>query len=415
MKFAILTLTAATCFAQDCSSWSAKGVAHYEKKEWTEALIAFRAAIQCDPKSMPAHLAVAAVLAEQGNDNEALAVLLETLDLEPKNVEALRAVAGLYLKSGLHTKAQPVLERLVAVAPKLADAHSDLASVYAASGNREKAEAEFRKALSLSAGSFPALSGLGNLLARAGDNDTALPLLRRAVSARPNAYEGHFLLGSAYNRLNQFEEARRELELAVSLGGSKEPQVHYQLARAWGGLGNQEQRRVALARFSELTKKEKDDSESQRRAAALVDEARQLLQAGDLANATRKLELAREARPADATLLFRLAGLNYDMQRYDAAREYVQGAISLSPSTWLHHYLLGLIERSANRLNDAKASFGMAAKLGPSEAQVFNALGEVLLEQGARDRAIEAFEKACKLAPQETAFRANLEFARKSR
>jgi tetratricopeptide (TPR) repeat protein len=220
------------------------------------------------------------------------------------------------------------------------------------------------------------------------------------------------LLGSALNRLTQFEEARTELELASKLGGENDPRVFYQLARAWGGLGKAPERKAALARFSELAKKQNDDEELMRKAAAWIDEARALLQEGDLENAAARLELAREVKPGDATLLFRLAGLNYDLQRYDAAREYVQAAISISPSTWLYHYLLGLVERSANRLTDARASLEMAAKLQSTEAPVFNALGEVLLEQGERQAAFAAFEKAVKLAPDNATFRQNLESAR---
>ena len=120
--------------------------------------------------------------------------------------------------------------------------------------------------------------------------------------------------------------------------------MFYQLARAWGGLGRAPERKLALAKFSELTKKEKDNIELQRQAAKWIDDARSLLQAGDLESAANRLEQAREALPGDVTLLFRLAGLNFDLQRYNAAREYAQAAISISPATWLYHYLLGLVE-----------------------------------------------------------------------
>ena len=401
--------------APDCGKLFAAGLQEYQRKELSKALIAFRAAAQCDPKLVQAHLAIANIYAERGNEGEALAALLQALQIEPKNVLALRAASNLYLQNGLHIKALPLLETLVTANPKAADAHADLAAVYAASGNREGAETEFRRALELQADYFPALAGLGNLLARAGDDATAMPLLRKATQLRPRAYEGHFLLGSALNRLGQFEEARKELEQASKLGGENEPQVFYQLARAWGGLGKAAERKAALARFSELTKKEKENAELQRKAAAWIDEARVLLQAGDLENAAARLELAREAKPGDATLLFRLAGLNFDLQRYDAAREYVQAAISISPATWLYHYLLGLVERSANHLTDARASLETAAKLQSTEAPVFNALGEVLLEQGERQAAIAAFEKAVKLAPSDATFRQNLESAKPRR
>jgi tetratricopeptide (TPR) repeat protein len=412
---ALLLAFALAQAAPDCGKHFSAGLQEYQRKDLSKALIAFRAATQCDPKLVQAYLAIADIYAELGNDGEALAALLQALQIDPKNVLALRAASNLYMKNDLHIKALPLLERLAEVTPKAADVHADLAAVYAANGDRKGAETEFRRALELQADHFPALAGLGNLLARAGDDATALPLLRKAVQLRPRAYEGRFLLGSALNRLGQFEEARTELEQASKLGGENQPQVFYQLARAWGGLGKAAERKAALARFSELTKKQKDDAELQRKAAALIDEARALLQAGDLENAAARLELAREVKPGDATLLFRLAGLNFDLQRYDAAREYVQAAISISPATWLYHYLLGLVERSANHLTDARASLETAAKLQSTEAPVFNALGEVLLEQGERQAAIEAFEKAVKLAPGNATFLQNLESARSRR
>ncbi len=409
---ALLLMSALAQAPSDCSKSFAAGLREYERKNLEQALIAFRGAVQCDPKLVQAHLAIADIYAERGNEGEVLAALLQALKIEPNNVLALRAASTLYLKNGLHTKAFQLLETLVVAAPDSADAHADLAAVHAASGNREGAEKEFRRALKLQPDHFPALAGLGNLLARAGDDAVAMPLLRKAAHLQPQAYEGHFLLGSALNRLGQFEEARSELEQASKHGGENEPQVFYQLARAWGGLGKVAERKAALARFSELTKKEKEDIELQRRATTWIDEARRLLQSGDLEAAAARLELAREAKPGDATVLFRLASLNFDLQRFDIAREYVQAAISISPATWLYHYLLGLVERSSHRLADAKASLEVAAKLQPTEAPVFNALGEVLLEQGEQQAAITAFDMAVKVAPDDATFRRNLDSAR---
>ena len=396
----------------ECANSLYIGLARYRLKQTNEALIAFRAALECDPKLVAAHLALGDAYDARHNESEALAAYLQALTIEPRNAIALRAAANLYLQSGLHLKAQPLLETLLTLGAR-PDVHADLGAVHAANGDRPAAEAQFRAALKLDESYFPALTGLGNLLARAGEHETAVPMLRKAVAVRPKAWEARYLLGAALNRLDQFAEARTELEAATQLGGGGEPQVFYQLARAWGGLGKAAERRAALTRFSELTKKEKEDSERQRAAARLVDEARTLLQAGDLASAAQRLEQAREARPGDATLLFRLAGLNFDLERLDLAREYAQAAISISPSTWLYHFLLGLVEKSANRLSDAKVSLETAARLNAAEAPVFNALGEVALAQGDRPAAIAHFEKACALAPAEAAFRQNLEAAKR--
>ena len=385
--------------APDCGKPVAAGLEAYGRKDYDQALILFRTAMQCDPKLVTAPLALANLYAERGNDGEALGTLLQVLQIEPNNVLALRAASYLYLKNGLHNKALPLLEALVIAVPDAPDGHADLAAVYAAGGKRAEAEKEFRRAIELQPNSFAAAAGLGNVLARAGDHEAAMPLLRKAVALQPGAYEGHFLLGSALNRLGRFEEASVELERASKLGGENEPQVFYQLARAWGGLGKAAERTAALARFSELTRREKESEEAARRGGALIDEARALLQAGDLESAAKRLELARELKPGDATLLFRLAGLNFDLERYGVAREYAQAAISISPATWLYHYLLGLVDQKERRWADAKTSLEVAAKLGPSETVVFNALGEVLVELGDRAAAALAFERAGKIAP----------------
>lgn len=396
----------------ECANVLYIGLARYRLRQNAEALISFRAAVQCDPKLVAAHLALGEAFAEGGNDREALAAYLRVIELEPKNSVALRAASNLYLKNDLHDKARALLERDIAIKPT-AGAHADLGAVYAASGDRVAAEGQFRHALTIDSHYFPALAGLGNLMARAGDSAAALPMLRRAVSVRPKAFEAHFLLGSALNRLDQFAEARMELEAAAMLGGAREPQVYYQLARAWGGLGNALERKAALAKFAVLTKQEKEVVERQKRAAALIDEARSLLQAGELEQAALRLEQARELRPGDSSLLFRLAGLNFDLQRWGVAREYAQAAISISPATWLYHYLLGLIEKSSDRLSEAQASLETASKLDTTQAPVFNALGEVAIARGEFADAVAHFERACALAPAEAAYRQNLEHARK--
>lgn len=412
-RTAVQLFEAAQQRSPDCANLLYIGLSRYRLNQPAEALIAFRSAVECNPKMLAAHLALGEASEARRNDGEALSAYEQALSLEAANPIALRAAANLYLKADLHNKALPLLETLTRVAPQRPDAHSDLAAARAAAGDRPKAEAAFRRALAIDPNYFPALSGLGNLLARAGDNANAIPLLRKAVVANPKAYEGHFLLGSALNRLNEFAEAKAELEKAVTLGGSNEPQVHYQLARACGGLNLSDQRRLALAKFSELTKKEKDSTELLRQSARWIDEARTQLQSNDLEGAAQRLELAREATPGDPTLLFRLAGLNFDLLRFDPAREYVQAAISISPANWLFHYLLGLIEKSANHLNEAKTSLELAAKLNSQDAGVFNALGEVVLEQGDKKAAIAFFEKATRLAPNDPRFRENLAFARR--
>jgi tetratricopeptide (TPR) repeat protein len=389
------------------------GLARYRLRQIDEALIAFQVAVRCDPKLVPAHLALGEAYGQKGNGGEALAAYLRVLDLEPNHAAALRGAAALLLHGENNDRAVPLLERLTAAEPRDASAHVDLAAAYAVTGNREGAEQQFQEALRLDSGNASALMGMANLYLKQGEEERAVSFLQRAATIAPKAYEPRFLLGSAYNRLGRAAEAASELETALRLGGGESAEVHYHLARAYGNLGRQEDRRRELARFAEITSKAKLDVEAQRKALRLVEQANALVDSGDLAAAAARLEEARALRPSDDRTLFRLAGVNFDLQRHDAARSYAQEAISLAPSEWLYHYLLGLVEKSSRRWAQARASLDTAVRLNPAAAEAHNALGEVALREDDPRRAVASFERAVELDPSQAAYRLNLEAARR--
>jgi tetratricopeptide (TPR) repeat protein len=395
-----------------CETLFFLGLARYRLKQPDAALIAFRSAVECDPKLLPAHLALAEAYTERHNDTEALSAYNRVLGLDPKNANALSGAANIYLKAKSNQKAVELLETLAPVAPFDSDAHADLAAAYAASGDRARAEEQFQIALKIRPAHASALMGLGNLCLKNGEEDRAIELLQKAVQAAMKAFEPRFLLGSAYNRVGRYQDALDQLQYAVKLGAN-EPEVYYHLARAYGGLGRQEERAQALARFAQITKKSKEDVEGQRRALGLMEEAKSLVDAGNLHLAAARMEEARELRPSDDRLLFRLASLQYDLKRYDLAHGYAQEAIALAPSEWLYHYLAGLIAKGAGKWRQARNSLETAARLNASAAEVQNALGEVAVHEGNFQGAIAAFERAVQLNPDERAYRLNLEAARR--
>jgi len=396
-----------------CDTLFFLGLTRYRLKQVDSALIAFGEAVQCDPKMTMAYLALGEAYTEKGNDNEALTAYEHAVALEPRNAAALRGAAFIYTRENLNEKAAATLETLVKVDPADPQAHADLGGAYFSIGQQDSAEKEFQETLRLKPNFALALLGLGNVYLRRGDQERAIEVLRRLARLLPNTFEPRFLLGSAYNRLGRYQEAVTELEAALRLGGA-EYEVYYHLARAYGGLGRQEDRRAALAKFAELSKKSKEDAEAKRNAAKLIEQASSLVTSGDLPAALARMEQARELRPSDDTILFRIAGLNYDMQRYDIARNYVQEALALAPSEWLYHYLGGLIETRSAHPVEARKSLEIAVRLNPKAADAHNALGQVAEQQGDFALAIASFQKAAELDPRQEAYRLNLEGARRA-
>src|SRR4030095_17148092 len=100
-------------------------------------------------------------------------------------------------------------------------------------------------------------------------------------------------------------------------------------------------------------------------AGRRVDGGGKMGEAGNLQAAVAALETARELRPSDDRILFRLAGLYYDLRRDAGARSYVEEAISLAPSQWLYHYLLGLIESRSGEKRPGRSTLASAPQTQP--------------------------------------------------
>jgi len=389
------------------------GITRYRLHQVDPALIAFQEAVKCNPKLTLAYIALGEGYAERGNDGEALAAYERALRLEPENAAALRGAAALYLRAKLNEKAVAALELLVKQETADAQAHADLGAAYFGTSNLEGSEREFEAALKLNPKFAAALLGRANVLLRKGEEEQALKVLRQVVLLSPKAFEPRFVLGSAYNHLDRFGEAATELETAVRLGGT-ESEVYYQLARAYGGLGRAKERSAALAKFAKLRQKTNSDTEARRQALKLVEQAKSLVESGDLPRALAQMKQALELCPHDDTIQFRLASLDYDLAHYDEARDAIQEAIALVPSQWIYYLLQGLIEGRSGRLEAARSSLGVAVRLNPSAGDAHNALGEVALRQGDAIAAEASFRKASELDPGQAAYRANLENARKA-
>jgi tetratricopeptide (TPR) repeat protein len=395
-----------------CEAGFGLGLSRYRLRQIDAALIAFQSAVRCDPKSIPTYLAMGEIYGARNNDEQALSAYLEALKLDPGNAAALRGAASIYLRKKIPQSAIETLEHLVQVAPADAQAHIDLGVEWLSTGDQERATRQFEEALRLRPGNKAALLALASVYLRNGDSERAITMLKTVAKLAPTAPEPRFLLGSAYNRLGRYQDALVELQAAVRLG-ARDAQVYYHLARAYGGLGRTEDRARMLARFAEVTRKSKADTDAQRRAMKLTGEAKSLIDRGDLNTALERLEEARELSSSEA-LLFRLASVNFDLGHYDAARSYAEEAISLSPTEWLYRYLLGLTEAKSKRWPQAQATLRIAAQLNPSAAEVENALGQVAIAEGDTKLAISSFERAAELDPKEEAYRTNLDSARRS-
>jgi tetratricopeptide (TPR) repeat protein len=395
---------------KDCALPFYIGLAEYRLKRVSAALVQFRTAVACDPNRLLPHIALAEATAASGDQIRALGHYEDALKIDPNSIEAVRGAAFLCVAKQLNDKAVSLLERLLRLAPRDAAARAQLGAVYAALGRMEAAETVLKAVLAQEPENRSALTGLANVYLKTGRAQSAMDLLEKS-SVSVGSFEPAFLLGSAYSSEGRYQEAVRAFQRAIQLDASQ-AEVYYQMAMALGKLNRTEERTQALQRFRELKEKGQKSSEDIRRAARLVDDAKPYVDRGDLVQALRLLQEAHSIQPESGDILFRLAGLQYDLRQYAAARSSVMEAIGRTSDEWNYYLLLGLIEKDVNRLTESRHALETALRLNPDSADINNHLGDLAMRQSQFREAVDYFRKALKLAPEDQAFLANLQAAR---
>ncbi len=147
--FAVMLLLGLCACAQkaDTAAWQEQydlGIRYLEEGNYEEAIIAFNAAIQIDPKNPLAYIGRGGAYVGSGETEENLAAALadyeQAIELDETNVDAWLGLADVYIRMGEYDKAGEVLHQALEKtenAPSIADKLAELesGSVSDSSGN----------------------------------------------------------------------------------------------------------------------------------------------------------------------------------------------------------------------------------------------------------------------------------------
>jgi protein O-GlcNAc transferase len=209
-----------------------------------------------------------------------------------------------------------------------------------------------------------ALRAQGNAWLDKGQIEAALASYEQAVAVDPQSADSRTSLGFAMSEMGRFDEAHRQLTEAVALDAASHD-AYYLLGSANHAL-NRNEEAVAAWRGA-ITRKPDFDLCRSRLIQTLA-------QSGDLA----------------------------------AAQAVAVEGINASPLCADMPFLLGSIQMTRGKLDEAVDSFDKAIKIKPDFAQAHQALGEVLKRQGHRAAAIESHRRCVTLSPAEASARARL-------
>jgi superkiller protein 3 len=233
---------------------------------------------------------------------------------------------------------------------KSSEAHRLLGFVYWAESDYEKSVAELTEALRQSPKNERARLALSRVLTTANRDADAERVLRETLAVLPESALAHWWLGSNYERLNRFAEARQEFEQAAAAAVAGESQL-------LGAVG-----RLASA-------------------------------AADVAGAVDAFARAVTAHPNDAALHKSLAGALVQQERPEEAVAEFVAALLIDPGDAEAHLGIGQIHLDAGRLVEAVDALGRATDISPRNTDARYALASALVRLGRPDEAAQHFAR----------------------
>ena len=422
-----------------------------------EARLAFRSALQHEPRNAAAQLGLARCAEELGNDNEARQAYRQALELQPDLVSARLALAGLAYAAGDLDEADRQARQVLESDPDQAAAHILLSDCALARRELDAAATEAKLALDLEPDNVKAMLAAGNAALARSEPDKAERLYRSvldredSVVARIGLARITWATGDETGTLMQLEKARqayptdarvvKELaeyhaarqdtdraiavyreftegmptaywaraRLAELLIGARQIDAGYCAAQEL--LEDQPGHVAAHLILADLLRRLGLHTEAVNHAKKAVVQAPRELRAhkllarvqmerGDLEEATGNLEELHVLVPDDLEILMNL-GVCYERgDRADAAMDMYRQAVAASPEAALPHLRIGLLHWKEGRAAEAISTYRHALELAPDSIEATNNLAMLLLDaNGDRQEALALARRAAEAAP----------------
>jgi len=234
-------LRAASPEEQKALGHNQKGLAHFDKQKFAQAVAEYEEAIRAFPDLAAAHNNLGSALFALGRFEEAVGSFGRAVKLDAKYGQAHFNLALAHLKAGREPEANAAL--MGAVRAFLETGDDRLRE-----GQLAEAEAAYKELLRIDPDYPPAHLRLGLLYNADRRFEAALEELRKVVRAQPSNADAHEGFAESYYGLGKYAEAVAAADRAVALS-PKGAGAYYLAGLAHAALGQREQ---ALARHAKL-------------------------------------------------------------------------------------------------------------------------------------------------------------------
>ena len=402
---------------RSAQAYLAEGRKYFSAKDFEKAVEPLKKAVALDPSLSDAHFMLGATYSALRRNQDALPFAKEAARLAPKDHTHHFSLGLIYFNLKQYENALSSLQQAVRLEPGYAESHYWLGRVHADGYKQyEKAISALREAIRLDPDNAYAYRDLGAVYSILKQYPQALEATRQALRLKPDHALAHLNHGRILFRMGRKDEAIQVYNRLLTLDKQKAQEL-----------------------YAETNKAPSPQPAATSGTAATPPAGGPGRPPGRRANARPAPPTnTRPGRPANAAPGAPAGGNADDYlaqgSKYIAAKEYAMAveafnkAISLKPSLWNAHFGLGRSYYYLDEFGKALEPLDEAARLKPAEALIhyFIGMNAANIADGLIDKndkpsaddklsalvffgkAIEAFEEAIRLRPNESGFHSEL-------
>jgi len=397
---------------------------YIKKGQPRQALKHARLAVDKNPSYRPARLLLAGLLKAMKHYDEAIVEYEAFLAEHPDDDEALLLLGVLYVDLKQYTKAEEALRRLVELKPRSHVAFFYLGRIALSRKDFFKAEEFFKKALKITPEFEPAFNNLIFIYEKQEKIKQIEEIYKNLIRLNPSANQARLLMARYYLKLgrqkqaqeifkelkthplsledlnfrigliyfeqNQFQEAIKELQLALDAHPNKDQALYY-MSVAYEELKEYQK---AIDGFLRIKPESDFYTESRLRLAYIFGELKNL-EAG-----ISYLKEAVEQEPQKPILYHSLAALYEENNQLVLAKETVEKGLKVDSESLSLNFRLGVI---LDKLKDKKGSIKQMKRvieIDPEHADALNYLAYTWAEMRRNlDEAMSLAQRAVKIKP----------------
>jgi tetratricopeptide (TPR) repeat protein len=378
------TLSSVPDAARSAKLYSALGYTYEQRKEYKQAITAYRKAIELDRDNLDAIRGLAQNLLNDGQTDAALEQYKIIAESNPEDAQTYLRMAEIYRRIGKFDLALENLKKAESMVQDSMEVPYNMAAVYQAQGRYDDAAQILQDLVKKT-------DKPDNSYSQSEKNNRAVFLER---------------LGTVYRDNSNDQLANETFQKMLSLGDDNAERGYQQIIDTYREA---KQWQKATDAAKEATLKLPNDRELKMVYAA------QLADQGQVDSALEQVKSMLKGTPDDRDVYIRLAQMYTRLKRWPEAEAALDKAAELSTKEEDKEYvefLRGSTYERQKKYDQAEETFRKVLATDPQNAAVLNYLGYMLADRGVKlDEALMMIKKAVDLEPANGAYLDSLGWA----